>query len=103
MAERRNGRFKSEIHHLCAAGHTSWFGFAQRLFDRWRVVASHSPLALRTLEAIPSADYPTPARRPLNSRLDCTRFEDRFGLALPAWEQGLECVLQELAETISAR
>jgi dTDP-4-dehydrorhamnose reductase len=67
------------------------------------VLAPHSPLALRTLEAIPSTDYPTPARRPLNSRLDCTRFEDRFGLALPAWEQGLECVLQELAETLSAR
>jgi dTDP-4-dehydrorhamnose reductase len=103
LAERRNGQFTSEIHHLCAAGHTSWHGFAQRLFDRWRVLAPHSPLALRTLEAIPSTDYPTPARRPLNSRLDCTRFEDRFGLALPAWEQGLECVLQELAETLSAR
>ncbi len=103
MAERRNGRFKSEIHHLCAAGHTSWHGFAQKLFERWQALAPQSPLALRALEAIPSTDYPTPARRPLNSRLDCTRFEERFGLALPAWEQGLECVLQELAETLSAR
>ena len=103
MAERHSGRFKSEVHHLCASGSTSWHGFAQRLFERWRAVAPHAPLALRTLEAIPSSDYPTPARRPLNSRLDCAPFEDRFGLALPAWQQGLEAVLQELAGALTAR
>ncbi len=103
LAERRSGSFKSEVHHLCAAGHTSWYGFAQTLFERWRSIAPSAPLALRALEAIPSTDYPTPARRPLNSRLDCSGFEKRFGLTLPHWQQGLECVLSELAEPLSVR
>jgi len=103
LSERRDGRFQSEIHHLCAAGHTSWHGFAQAIFERWRALAPQSPLALRALEAIASTDYPTPARRPLNSRLDCTAFERRFGLGLPPWERGLQAVLEELAETASGR
>ena len=97
LVERREQRFRSAIHHLCAAGHTSWHGFAQALFERWRVIAPASPLALHTLTPIPSCDYPTPARRPLNSRMSCAGFETRFGLALPAWQHGLELVLSELA------
>jgi dTDP-4-dehydrorhamnose reductase len=49
------------------------------------------------LEAIESRDYPTPAARPLNSRLDCQALETRFGLSLPDWQAGLEQVLTELA------
>ena len=97
LVERREGRFQSAVHHLCAAGHTSWHGFAEALFERWRVLSPESPLALRSLEAIASSEYPTPAQRPLNSRLDCTAFERRFGLQLPPWQRGLEMVLQELA------
>jgi len=103
LAERRDGRFKSAIHHLCAGGHTSWHGFAQTLFERWQVIAPGQRMALRTLCAIPSTDYPTPARRPLNSRLDCSDFEQRFRLTLPPWQQGLDLVLAELAESVSGR
>jgi len=97
LAERREGRFQSAVHHLCAAGHTSWHGFAEALFERWQVLSPESPLALRALEAIASSEYPTPAKRPLNSRLDCAAFERRFGLTLPPWQRGLDTVLQELA------
>ncbi|MFM8556189.1 MAG: dTDP-4-dehydrorhamnose reductase, partial [Betaproteobacteria bacterium] len=93
LLERREGRFRSAIHHLCADGHTSWHGFAQTLFERWKMIASDQPVALRTLCAIPSTEYPTPARRPLNSRLDCSDFEARFRLTLPPWQQGLDLVL----------
>jgi dTDP-4-dehydrorhamnose reductase len=97
LAERREGRFQSAVHHLCAAGHTSWHGFAEALFERWQVLSPESPLALRALEAIASSEYPTPAKRPLNSRLDCAAFERRFELTLPPWQRGLDMVLQELA------
>ena len=102
LVERREGRFQSAVHHLCATGHTSWHGFAEALFERWRVLSPGAPLALQSLEAIASSEYPTPAQRPLNSRLDCTAFERRFGLKLPPWQRGLEMVLQELA-AISGR
>lgn len=102
LAERREARFRSAIHHLCASGHTSWHGFAQTLFDRWRECAPQQALALRALEPIPSANYPTPARRPLNSRLDCSGFETRFGLSLPPWQQGLDLVLAEIADSINS-
>lgn len=103
LTERREGRFQSAVHHLCSAGHTSWHGFAEAIFERWRALAPQSPLAVRTLEAIASSEYPTPAQRPLNSRLDCTAFERRFNLTLPPWQQGLDLVLQELAATVSDR
>jgi dTDP-4-dehydrorhamnose reductase len=83
---------------LSAAGETSWHGFAQTIFEHWRQLAPARPLKVRELIAITSAEYPTPARRPLNSRLDCTAITDRFGVALPHWREGLGLVLAELAD-----
>lgn len=103
LSERRTGCFQSEIHHLCAAGYTSWHGFAEALFAHWRALAPTAALALRAVEPIASSDYPTPARRPLNSRLDCSALERRFGLTLPPWERGLQAVLAELAEAVNVR
>ena len=94
---RRRGHFTSEVHHLCAAGETSWHGFSQAIFERWRAIAPGSPLAVKSVEPIASSSYPTPARRPLNSRLDCTEFESRFGIVLPPWQAGLDLVLAEVA------
>ncbi|WP_423787285.1 sugar nucleotide-binding protein [Klebsiella michiganensis] len=45
---------------------------------------------------IPTSDYPTPATRPLNSRLSTARLQQRFGLTLPHWQQGVERMLQEI-------
>ncbi|MBP8267844.1 MAG: dTDP-4-dehydrorhamnose reductase [Zoogloea sp.] len=75
------------LYHLAAAGETSWHGYAEAIFGE----------ALRAglLENIPvvnriaSADFPLPAARPANSRLDCSRFRRDFGLALPDWRTGL--------------
>jgi dTDP-4-dehydrorhamnose reductase len=50
------------------------------------------------VEEIPSSDYPTPAARPLNSRLDCTATEAAFGLARPDWQAALREVLAELGQ-----
>lgn len=98
LAERGQGRFESEVLHLCAAGETSWHGFAREIFDGWRALASADTLKLRELLPILSREYPTPAARPLNSRLDCTRVRERFGLHLPDWREGVRLVLREIAE-----
>jgi len=97
LDERSRGSFGSELLHLCAAGETSWHGFAAAIFEGWRELAGADSLKLRELAAIPTRDYPTPAARPLNSRLDCTRLEERYDLRLPDWRAGLMLVLAELA------
>ncbi len=74
------------VYHLCNAGETSWHGFAEaiRALDKADVA----------LLPIPTRDYPTPARRPLNSRLDCDRLERAFGLRLRPWREALELCVQ---------
>lgn len=95
LGERDRGVFGSAVLHLTASGATSWHGFADR------IVASAPALALspkvRRIVPIATADYPLPAPRPGNSRLDCGLIERRFGLALPAWEVGVDLCLAEMA------
>lgn len=75
------------LYHLAAAGATSWHGYAEAIFAEARSAGllQDAPLVHR----IDSADYPLPAARPANSRLDCTRFRRDFGLDLPDWRTGL--------------
>ena len=75
------------LYHLAAGGETSWHGYAEAIFaEALRVgLINKAPVIHR----IASADYPLPARRPKNSRLDCSRFARDFGLALPDWHTGL--------------
>lgn len=75
------------LYHLAAAGETSWHGYAEAIFaEAQRAgLVEKSPVVHR----IASADYPLPAPRPANSRLDCSRFTRDFGLALPDWRTGL--------------
>ncbi len=82
-------------YHLCAVGETNWADYARFVIDTARTLGR--TLACHAVDGIPTSAYPTPAQRPLNSRLDCRRFEQAFGLRLPAWEQG---VRRMLAETI---
>ncbi len=75
-------------YHFAGAPDTSWSGFA-------RAIMAGAELACR-IEDIPSSAYPTPAQRPLNSRLDCATFEAAFGLRRPDWRTGLTDILKEL-------
>jgi dTDP-4-dehydrorhamnose reductase len=76
-------------YHLTARGETSWFGFAQAIGDALR--EQGKPCA--NLLPIPSSDYPTPAARPLNSRLDCSRLQREWGVSQPDWQTALrECL-----------
>lgn len=84
------------VHHLVASGHTSWHGFASAIFEK----AEARGLIPRTPRVLPiaTADYPTPAKRPAWSVLDNQGFQQRFGYALPDWQQGLDDVLDALAK-----
>ncbi|RVT88466.1 dTDP-4-dehydrorhamnose reductase [Inhella crocodyli] len=81
-------------YHLCAAGETNWAAYARFVVDTARAMGR--TLACQAVDGIPTSAYPTPAQRPLNSRLDCRRFEQAFGLRLPAWEQGVRRMLAEI-------
>ena len=76
------------VYHMTNAGETSWHGFAAAI-----QALDPSPAPAR-LVPIPSSDYPTPARRPLNSRLDNGKLERVFGLRLPPWQEALERCLE---------
>lgn len=78
------------IHHFAGAPDTSWAGFA-------RLIMARAGLACQ-IHDIPSSAYPTPAKRPLNSRLDCTGFTAAFGIPRPDWHAGLDEILQELSD-----
>jgi dTDP-4-dehydrorhamnose reductase len=76
-------------YHLSAQGETSWFGFAQAIGEALRQQGKHCA----DLFPIPSSDYPTPAARPLNSRLDCSRLQRDWGVSQPDWQTALrECL-----------
>ena len=79
---------KGGTHHFSGAPEISWAGFARETF-------SQAGMAV-TVENIPSSAYPTPARRPLNSRLDCAALAAEFGITQPDWQAALARVIAEL-------
>ncbi|TXH27758.1 MAG: dTDP-4-dehydrorhamnose reductase [Elusimicrobia bacterium] len=86
------------VYHLAASGETSWHGYAGYLIDHARRLGQPVRVADAAIDAIPTAQYPTPARRPLNSRLDTHKLRVSFDLSLPAWQTGVERALRELCE-----
>lgn len=85
----------SGTYHLAPRGVTSWHGFACEIFRL--TLAQGEDLAIQSanVAAIPTADYPTPAQRPLNSRLSLGKLETALGRELPNWQQQLQLTLQE--------
>ena len=90
---RRPGFDAWGIYHFAGAPSTSWFGFAQAIFE-------HARGPRPRLVAIPTREYPTPAARPLNSSLDCARNREVFGLGQPDWRISLARVLDALEEVL---
>ncbi|MGP9813718.1 dTDP-4-dehydrorhamnose reductase [Rhodopseudomonas sp. NSM] len=87
------------VFHMTSSGETNWAGFAEAIFAC--SAAAGGPSA--RVKPIPTADYPTPARRPANSRLDTTRLAERHGVRLPAWQDSLApCVARLLAAARAA-
>jgi dTDP-4-dehydrorhamnose reductase len=86
---------RSGVYHAAGMGETTWFGFASAAVDSLRRREPGAKLA--RVEPISTAEYPTPARRPANSRLNCAKLERTFGWRMMNWRESLERVLDELA------
>ncbi len=94
--------FPSGIFHLCNKGETSWHGFAQEIFALLANMQIDYPLQVRSINKINTAEYPTPAKRPLNSRLNTDLFEQHFALTLPTWQDALKrCMSNKFANNPS--
>jgi dTDP-4-dehydrorhamnose reductase len=83
---------ESGTYHMTCGGSTSWFGFAEAIFSRL-----NGTVSTPSLVPIPSEQYPTPARRPRNSVLNCDKLERVMGVRLPAWQEALTKVMAELS------
>lgn len=93
----------SGLYHLVAAGHTSWWEYACFVIEWARQHGGTVRVASDAVAAIATSDYPTPARRPLNSRLCIDKLQTAFGLAMPDWKQGVERMLTEIHQPTLSR
>ena len=90
------------IYHAADAGETTWFGFAREFL---RVAGEARPnLKFARLVPIVSSEFPTSAKRPANSRLNCERLKEVFGFTMPAWQESAAAVITEVlkGETAAA-
>ena len=85
-----HGKLESGLYHLAPAGETSWQGFAKEIFRLAGRYTKTNP--------IPTSDYPTPAARPLNSRMDVTKLQHALNIRLPDWQSQLALTLNEYLE-----
>lgn len=83
------------VFHLTGTGETSWANFAKRIF----ALAEEHGGKLMIVNDITTAQYPTPAKRPANSRLDCTKLEEVYGIKLPSWQTSTRAVVTALAQS----
>ena len=84
------------IYHLAANGETTWNGYAKHVLDQAALAQPAIKLVAKEVAAVPTSAFPTPARRPHNSRLDTGKLQATFGLCLPPWQQGVDRMLAEI-------
>lgn len=84
------------LYHVAASGETSWFEYAKYALAQSKLAQTAIKMIVKEVSPVPTSAFPTPARRPLNSRLDTSRLRSTFGLSLPAWEQGVARMLAEI-------
>ena len=85
----------SGLYHCVAAGETNWHGYAQFVIEHARAAGVPIKVAAEAVRPIPTSAYPTPAARPLNSRLSTDKLRAAFGVVLPPWQQGVRRMLIE--------
>ena len=86
----------SGLYHLVAGGETSWHGYASHVIDRAREMRPEQAWKVGEIAPVPTSAFTTPARRPLNSRLNTQKLQSAFGLNLPHWQQGVDRLLAEI-------
>jgi dTDP-4-dehydrorhamnose reductase len=84
------------LYHCVAGGETTWHSYAKYVLEHARQAQPAIELKATEVAPVPTSAFPTPARRPHNSRLDTTRLQTTFGLVLPPWQQGVARMLTEI-------
>ena len=95
----RQGEGEPGLYHLAGAGEASWAEFAQAIFDG---AAERGGPSAR-VRAIATADYPTPARRPANARLEGAKLQRAFGITVPSWRDALPRCLDALVGQVGVK
>ena len=86
------------LYHLVAAGETSWHGYASFVIDYAQKMGQNLNTAVDAISPVPTSAFPTPARRPNNSRLNTHKLQTCFALTLPEWQAGVARMLTEFLE-----
>ena len=83
------------IYHLAASGETTWHGYAKHVLAQAQRAQAAIKIIAKEVASVPTSAFPTPARRPHNSRLNTAKLQATFGLTLPPWQQGVDRMLVE--------
>ncbi len=86
------------VYHVAASGETNWFLYANMALARANRSEYATKIIVKSVSPIPTTAFPTPARRPHNSRLDTRKLQAAFGLTLPDWQPGVERMLAEVLQ-----
>lgn len=84
------------MYHLAAAGQTTWHAYASHVIAQARALRPDLPWQVKEIAPVPSSAFVTAARRPLNSRLDCSKLQQALGTDMPAWQTGVDQMLTEI-------
>jgi len=90
--------FPFGLYHLVAGGETNWCDYARFIVSKALAAGMSLKLLPEAIQPIPTSDYPTPAKRPANSRLDTGKFRRTFDLELPHWQSGAGHILQQILD-----
>lgn len=86
---------KAGLYHLVAGGETTWHGYARFVLEQAQAAGVELKAAPNAVDPVPTSAFPTPAKRPHNSRLNTTKLQSTFGLTLPHWQAGVARMLRE--------
>ncbi len=86
----------SGIYHLAAAGETTWHAYAEYVLQTTKRLKPDMAYKVKEVAAVPTSEFPTPAQRPLNSRLNCSRLQNDLQCQLPHWQKGVESMLSKI-------
>ena len=88
--------YLSGIYHLAAAGETTWHAYAKYVLQQAQSLNPSLKYTVKEVAAVATTEFPTPAARPLNSRLNCSQLENALQLKLPAWQTGVDAMLSKI-------
>jgi dTDP-4-dehydrorhamnose reductase len=86
----------SGIYHLAAAGETTWHAYAEYVLQTAKRLKPDIAYKVKEVAAVPTSEFPTPAQRPLNSRLNCSKLQNALQCQLPDWQKGIDSMLSKI-------